>query len=197
MQQGTSTLCGSSTEVLAHLPPALEPFLQEQLPPPAAASGTVPALPTVFRLVHHCGFGERYGLLGSCEQLGAWDPASVVPLTVGGAAAVLVSHVCSPAGMVWSAQEGFNMVACAGCICYGSQEWLSGCKALAACHLAGQGHVPSYRKSCCQPLCKPVTCGSTAHLPPPPPPCSGQRAMCGLPLCRCHVARMCSTSLFC
>lgn len=102
VQQGTSSLRGSSTEVLAHLPPALEPFLQGEMTPPAAATGTAPALPTVFRLVHHCGLGERYGLLGSCEQLGAWDPARVVPMTVGGA----VLLVCLHAGMVCSARPG-------------------------------------------------------------------------------------------
>ena len=77
VMQGTTTLHGSCTEVMAHLPPALQPFLHGRLPGQGSS-----LLPTVFRLAHHCEWGERYGLLGSVAHLGNWDPAKAVPMKV-------------------------------------------------------------------------------------------------------------------
>jgi hypothetical protein len=51
--------------------------------PGLQARATAPAtLPTVFRLGHACKQGERLGLMGDCEQLGAWRRA--VLMKVGG-----------------------------------------------------------------------------------------------------------------
>ncbi len=58
--------------------------VDHQLDTPAVIPGQAPTtLPTVFRLGAHCDYGERYGLLGSVEQLGNWDPAKAVPMQVG------------------------------------------------------------------------------------------------------------------
>jgi hypothetical protein len=77
VRQGTTSLHGCCTEVMEHLAPALLPFLHGR--PPAQGSSLLPA---VFRLAHHCQWGERYGLLGSVAQLGNWDPAKAVPMKV-------------------------------------------------------------------------------------------------------------------
>lgn len=64
----------------------LAPLLQidHQLDTPAIVPGHAPPslMPTVFRLGAHCDYSERYGLLGSVEQLGNWDPAKAVPMQV-------------------------------------------------------------------------------------------------------------------
>ena len=38
----------------------------------------------MFELGHrYCPEGERFGVLGNCEQLGNWNPAKAVPMKVG------------------------------------------------------------------------------------------------------------------
>ncbi len=88
MQPGTTCLRGTCAEILYHLPPQLSVFLHDQQQQEQQLLLGNPhsyrsELPCVIRLVHHCEYGEHFGLLGNCEQMGNWDPAKAVPLKVG------------------------------------------------------------------------------------------------------------------
>lgn len=47
-----------------------------------AAEVPGPAMPVLFRLARHCNFGEHWAIVGSVEELGAWDTTKAARMRV-------------------------------------------------------------------------------------------------------------------